>query len=356
MGQFSAGETIVRTRKTSLPARLLVYFLNLILVWLFISALLPYFPTPFLRGEMIFSYPPRFVYFFPALLLSFYFGRRRAFVRLFVSTLTLLLLFFKIGLGGGPQEAAGRVYTVLAFNVHDAASSVQELKKISEGKNVDILMLQEVKEENRAVFVQALEDYVFFAEDKARAFKYAHTWPFTSLTGIRKTLLGDDVPFVETAITDYRTFAVRAVLEGKPIWVVNVHFLKPFSNQDGLYGYTGKVPHQAARHVSEGALLKGWLLQHQEDPVLIAGDFNAPYYAPVMQLPGISNAHLKAGRGLHRTFPAYFPVWGIDHMLMNGFLKPVSYEVFDAGFSDHLAQLGRFEFETQGAVNENHIP
>ena len=342
MGKFSAGQSIVKRKRPGIFSRILIPGGNLLLLWLFLSTLIAYIPTPFIRGEMFFSYPPRFIYLFLATALAFFFFLKRFFLRFFLSLLIFLLLLFQVGLGGGTKKFNSEYYTLLAFNVHDATDRVSVLKGLCDRYDVDFLVLQEVKEKNRQPFIEGLENYEFFWGDKTKEFANSHIWPFTSITGIKKSLIRENRPFIETAITDFRTFAVRLDLREGPFWLVNVHMFKPFSNQDGLFGYAGKLGRQARRHVTEGNLLKGWMGQHSSDPVIIAGDFNAPYYSRYFRLPHMHNAHREAGHGLHKTFPANFPVWGIDHSFGNQYIKFHSYDVSPAGFSDHLAQLVRF--------------
>lgn len=353
MGQFSAGEVIVKRKKTPLWMRLFVGLTNVLTIWLFFSSIMPFFSTPFARLEMFFTYPPRFIYLFPVGLLIAFYSWRRMFVRLFIVLLTFLLLIFHMGLGGGARTPVEPYYTLLSFNVHDATDQVDELAELCRNKNVDILVLQEVKKENRAPFIDALPDYRFFWADENKPFKYDHTWPFSSMIGIKKELITGQIPYVETAITDFRTFALNFALDDRPVWIVNVHMVKAFSSQSGLAGYTKKLPERALRHIAEGELLKGWVLQHQEHPVIVSGDFNAPYYAKVLDLPGMSNAHLESGGGFHRTFPRSYPVWGIDHTLVSQPIDVFAYEFFDAGFSDHLAQLMYFGFTKEQEESED---
>jgi endonuclease/exonuclease/phosphatase (EEP) superfamily protein YafD len=99
---------------------------------------------------------------------------------------------------------------------------------------------------------------------------------------------------------------------------------------------------QFAKHQHEGELLAKWLPRHDDLPVIVAGDFNAPRQSSNLRLPGMTLAYSVAGSGPHLTFPTFFPVAGIDHTLGNRHVVFHSYTAFDAGFSDHKAQLVRF--------------
>jgi endonuclease/exonuclease/phosphatase family metal-dependent hydrolase len=212
------------------------------------------------------------------------------------------------------------------------------LRELCDARHVDLVLLQEVKPEHRPAFVEALPAYSFFWGDKSQFESYEEQT--SALTGIKKELLGDrpDVR-VETSITGYRTFAVRAPVGGRPMWLVNVHVRRPafFMPRDW-----GRAFAQFAVHRREGEALQEWLAGHADLPTVVAGDFNAPRNSRNLRLSDLTLAYHAAGGGPHLTFPTWLPLVGIDHTLGSPQVEFHAYETFNAGLSDHKAQLSRF--------------
>ena len=108
---------------------------------------------------------------------------------------------------------------------------------------------------------------------------------------------------------------------------------------------------KSKRHVREGDRLDQWLRKHKDLPVLVTGDFNAPYYSHNLNLQGMTNAHRNAGVGWHLTFPAAFPVVALDHTLGNEKIEFYIYETYESGCSTHKAQIARFSTVVQQDTN-----
>ena len=77
--------------------------------------------------------------------------------------------------------------------------------------------------------------------------------------------------------------------------------------------------------------------------MLVSGDFDAPLGVYSTRYQGFTHAHLIAGSGLHLTFLAELPAWGIDHTLGNAQIQFLEYRLLSLGFSDDLAQLSRVQ-------------
>lgn len=89
------------------------------------------------------------------------------------------------------------------------------------------------------------------------------------------------------------------------------------------------------------------VLSRYEAPVLIAGDFNAPYTGPALKVLGsrYQSAFPAAGRGLELTFPALFPLARIDHVL--GSEKIYFSNLYSKDFgSDHLGLVANFQVDS----------
>ena len=234
------------------------------------------------------------------------------------------------------------IWTLLSLNTEQGVEHVTRLRALCRRHSIDVLSLQEVNPEHRQAFADGLPEFSFQWADPAVVTKHSKRASRSLLVGCRKDILRG-TPLVETAITGYRTLAVRLSLGGDPLWLVNVHTTKPIGSKGGLLWSLRRFTRKAALHNYEGDLLQGWLQRHADVPVVVAGDFNSPYYSRNVSLDGTVHAHLEGGTGPHLTFPRGFPVFGLDHVLGNHHIAFRSYEIIDAGFSDHLGQLVRFE-------------
>ena len=85
----------------------------------------------------------------------------------------------------------------------------------------------------------------------------------------------------------------------------------------------------------------------------VLGSASAPLIEADGRWPGLPTmaltiAHEVAGTSWHRTFPAWLPVWGVDHALGNAHVEFSRYQTLDLGVSDHLAQLFSFGLVASG--------
>jgi endonuclease/exonuclease/phosphatase (EEP) superfamily protein YafD len=293
--------------------------------------------------ELPLVYPPLLVLVVLALVAAVYFFRKRQDLRLGGTVVAGVLAVLSLGWGASPQQPQDSDLVLLALNTHDRPDGAEELARLCADHRVDVLLLQEINPEHREPFLQALPDYQFFWGDQTQFQEYREQT--SSITGVKKVhLRGGKVP-VETGITGYRTFAVRPLLRGRPIWLVNVHASRPafFHPRDLLTFFN-----QFSVHRQEGELLEAWLARHEDLPVLVAGDFNAPRHARNLRPAGMTQAYAAAGSGPHLTFPTALPVIGIDHTLGNRHVAFHSYRTFTTGFSDHKAQLAHFALREGG--------
>lgn len=86
------------------------------------------------------------------------------------------------------------------------------------------------------------------------------------------------------------------------------------------------------------------LLNHlgkTKGPIIVAGDFNAPSAAPVLRRLPLQEVR---GLGLEATFPDAFPLWRLDHILINNQLRVNSCWVDPVSFSDHRPVWARLSF------------
>lgn len=327
------------------------WLISLMLCGLLLFTFAPVLSLDTWRLGMFLTYPPRILLLPFALLCTLYFIWVKAGSRFFLSLTAILLLVFQAGFNPfSRQTEHPKAFTLLSFNIHNARSDIDDLKKLCLEKNVDFLSLQEANPISRKLFISKLDDYQFFWADESKNFRYAKSGAFDSLIGIKKALLEQssvavgDVE-VETGITQYRTFSARIPLQDHEFYLINVHTTKPLWLRDSLYEMLVNMDSKSARHVGEMDDLRQWIQNKQKQhglPIIIAGDFNAPYYSHNLKFPGFNNAHQAAGKGLHLTFPAAFPIFGLDHIFATQQIKLLSYQTLKTRYSDHYAQLLRF--------------
>ena len=301
------------------------------------------------RIGMLLTYSPRLFWMLvaAALLLNCLIFKR--FYRFALVLLFVCILVWDTPLGCGFANSIkddGAELTLLSFNVANKFRHVQQLENLCSERNVDLLSLQEVSVRRRKEFFNALPEYRFFHGDKTIEFEHADPHVFSSLIGIRKSLLDDDQPVdIFTGITGYRTFAIKTTLNnGQRLRIANVHTTKPFTLYHGVGKLFFNAANKAARHRDERQQLIEWLAADTNTPTIIAGDFNAPANSYNLRIPGTTDASRKTGSGLHLTFPRKFPFIGIDHILATENITFTSFEIVDAGFSDHCAQVSTFFF------------
>ncbi|KAA3598720.1 MAG: hypothetical protein DWQ06_11200 [Calditrichaeota bacterium] len=318
-----------------------------ILLWvLIIFSISPLFVfEEFAKSSLIFSYPPRFILAFLSILIFGYFGFQKKSLVSIISIFFFFINIYFIGLNFGNSIESENGFTVLSFNIHNTKEKLSEFKTFCKKNKVDFLILQEVKKRDRRTFSDVLSDYKFYAMNENEEFEHKNYSPFSSVIGIRKSLLTKE-SFIETAITGYRTFALKIEIQEREIWLVNVHTTKAFylDKKSSLSDLIEKASDKADWHLKESELLNKWISSKNELPILISGDFNAPFYSSNLNLSGMRNAHSEVGIGFHLTFPRAFPVWGIDHTLGNEKVRFQNYETINFGFSDHKGQLFKIDF------------
>jgi endonuclease/exonuclease/phosphatase (EEP) superfamily protein YafD len=320
--------------------RILAAVLGLLPFVALLGALARYIPTNLVAVELLFVYPPALLFLLAALVGVVPGLSKQPTYRKILSLLAAFLLVASVGWRGAkPLPESGDDFTLVAMNVDHDPDNAGPLAELCRRENAGLILLQEIRPYQQPPFLEALPEYACFRADP-KQFNFDRG-QISSLTFIRKDLLDNpqDVK-LKSGITCYRTFAVQATVRGRRIWLVNVH--------TGRFDLAPHAPwrvlRQFAAHRREGEELAAWLAGHDDLPVVVAGDFNAPRQSSNLRsLPGMTLAYDVAGQGPHLTFPTWFPLVGIDHTLGNRFIEFRSYTAFNAGFSDHKAQLVRFQ-------------
>jgi endonuclease/exonuclease/phosphatase (EEP) superfamily protein YafD len=326
-----------------LPHTIIGWLSGLLLVFLGLCAVAPLVDADRLPAGMLFTYPPRVLLVLLCVALAFVYLLRRRWVGAICSIAISIIIVSNLEWGGRldtlPKEAAN-AFSLLAFNVHDRVDRAPELAALAESRDIDFLLLQEVKPDVFGAFQAALRDYRLYTGDKSKRFKHDDWGPFSSVIGIHHRHQGK--VSVDTAITGYRTFALDIDLNDVTLTLINVHSTKAFWTGGSWHEPITRMRYKAHWHLEENQLLDAWIARHSNQPIVVAGDFNAPHGAAGRRLTDLHSAHAARGRGLNLTFPRELPVWDIDHTLGNSRVKFLDYTSEDLGFSDHRAQLVRF--------------
>ncbi len=78
-----------------------------------------------------------------------------------------------------------------------------------------------------------------------------------------------------------------------------------------------------------------------EPPDVVVGDFNMTRGSAALAIafPALENAYDQAGRGYGASFHRGFPLYHIDHTLIDETVRAVGYELVDIGMGRHLVQV-----------------
>lgn len=224
--------------------------------------------------------------------------------------------------------------TVMTSNLQKGRAEPQQLVRLVDTAQVDILALQEVTPGAKARLSEArIADRLPYVLDGGDNMIWSSTpitdpgYSFGPLTG---SLVAGDV-----------------VIDGAPVAVVNVHPSAPLKHT---------LPKWAA---DQPVLLSD--LSEMTGPTIALGDFNATADHRFMQdlaKIGYTDAARATGSGLTGTWPrghrlVFWPAFPIDHVLLrNTPLIPASTDTYEIPGSDHLALIARFALpETASAAS-----
>lgn len=321
-------------------------FLTIFFFWtLFLFTIFPFWQLyDFAKIGLLFTYFPRYILAILSILFFAYFFIKSKNYESLVCILLFIINLHFVGFNFDFSNESNSKLKCISFNIHNSVKGLSKFKNFCEKNDVEILILQEAKKKNRAIFTESLNNYRLFEMDENEEFEHRNYSPFSSIIGIKKSLI-ESKTCVETAITGYRTFALKLKIREQEFWIVNVHTTKAFflDPKSGFSELIEKASYKASWHLKETELLNQWILEKGNSPILVSGDFNAPFYSSNLKLIGLQNAHFEAGNGFHLTFPRIFPIVGIDHTLGNSKIKFLDYKTVDFGFSDHKGQLFTFE-------------
>ena len=257
----------------------------------------------------------------------------------FASLVALLLLVLPLvhlanWQGVEPEEGSGFPVRVMSYNLHqgfdtEGHHSVEELAKVIEAEQPDIVALQEVS--RGWVINGSVDVLVWLSQRLGMDYVWGpatdSVWGNAVLSRFPiKEFRNHEMPNNDALRFDRGFIVLEADLgQGETLDVIATHF------HAGDADSAIRVPQ--ARAVIE-AITSG-------RPTVLLGDLNGPPHAPEIQMltnAGLSDAFVSsraAGRGY--TFPADSPSKRIDYIWSSSDLKARDFSLPDSSASDHLA-------------------
>ena len=241
----------------------------------------------------------------------------------------------------------GETFTVVTYNVQGGNKELNRATDWLLAKAADVIVLQETAEGydhrlERLYHVYAHEDHI---EGSVRIFS-------------RYAILEREILTIEE---EPGRQALRLLLDqdGRELAVYAVHFVLPQSHNK-LYASAPKVGidfvlryDERRRNAQIRRLLE--ILQEEERPFLLAGDFNMSDASLIYSdlAAQLHDAWRGAGTGAGRTWPVaeviglprvIHPLLRIDYIWHSGELRTAAAEVGEAIGSDHLPVIAAFEW------------
>ena len=107
----------------------------------------------------------------------------------------------------------------------------------------------------------------------------------------------------------------------------------------GVVHATAPVNAKAVGEWTSDLAALGRLLDSTDEPLLFVGDFNAARWQPAfgaLLARGLTDAHEARGEGLSRSWPSWFPIFRLDHVLTTRQFAALSIEDMEIPGSDHV--------------------
>ena len=272
-------------------------------------------------------YLPGFV-FSPFLLLLFVLCRRFSRQDLALLVSSVLIFFVWLQPLRWNRQAEGEVWIVSA-NIRAYETDLRKASSALEEINPDFLCLQEVWTRDQLNEIsQALPGYQFFGNSEDDQVE-THFRSGTFVAAAR----GWDCIRLDSA--DHASTVLARQGERK-VLVSSFHGLKEFKYDPTTMLSTAELQREQA------SALRERLDDYPGMPAVVGGDFNAPLSGPARKVLDLSDAFSSSGNGFGLTFPAKYPILGLDRVLGRG-LQFKSFQTLNVG-SDHLAVVVSFDF------------
>lgn len=213
-------------------------------------------------------------------------------------------------------------------------------------QNADVIILEEIVAEAHEPALDALYKaypYHIYIQSSVRLFS-------------RHPLLEHELIWLEKPGEFHGRLALRAVidLDGQPITVYGVHLTLPWKDDPHFPIYTHRflvnvvLRYDERRRNQQIRDLLG-RVQREENPVIIAGDFNTSHTSPTYKdiaASGLRDAYEEVGRGWGMTWPAHGgwlpPLLRIDYVWHTDDLVALRARLGAHRGSDHLPLIVDF--------------
>lgn len=239
---------------------------------------------------------------------------------------TLMILGFEIrnySLSGTQGDVR-----VMTFNVQFDAREVPSLRDEIIAREVDVVMLQEVKGGKNSPAEYLKRELKGWSLQTAGEVAILSRWPLS-----------------EPKVAPLQGMPGRVILSAevnapKPFRAMTTHWGVPQFSK-GFAGFRRGLSGQW-RNCDDTL----HAISEEKLPVILGGDFNNPPGHVLSQhlSETMKDAFSVAGTGMGWTYPAKFPLTRIDHLYSSSSIQAVSAEVGPSLFSDHRMLIADFAF------------
>ncbi len=252
--------------------------------------------------------------------------RRRRWVALVTAAALAALLVciwvdeFQIRGYAAAHSVAGSV-KVVTWNIHAGRAGWEKVAGRIRREDPDIVMLVEA-------YVSTSPDGPGVWAKEFPGYEVANKkGPMTVLVkGRVRMTKGAEIRVAPFYVSRY--LCVEVEVDGRPLNLILIHPTPAFRrDSEEIYGKLVELIDRAG----------------DEEPLVLSGDFNTPpnsaYLAPVRER--LRSAFEIAGRGFAYSWPAYLPMFAIDHTFVNRHIQVTDYCIEHTNLSDHCIQIMR---------------
>ena len=219
---------------------------------------------------------------------------------------------------------------ILTINVEMGNRTVPGLKEYVMDRNVDVILMQEVKGGEQSPAAKLFRDLPGWHMASAGEVAIVSKWPLTNVSQ-----------------HPLRSLPGRFVLSAKvnttePFSVVTTHWSVPQFSK-GFKGLNRTITDQI--HDYEDTMI---MIDKQKSPMILGGDFNNPPRQHLSRLLAskLNDANSEVGSGFGWTYPSNRPIITIDHLFSSPMLVPLFCEVGPSFGSDHCSLYAEYEWSS----------
>jgi|YNPNPStandDraft_1061719.scaffolds.fasta_scaffold35944_2 endonuclease/exonuclease/phosphatase (EEP) superfamily protein YafD len=274
-------------------------------------------------------------------------GWRGIAATLLIPLLACAWMFGGLLLPTPPPAIAGPTFTLMTFNIHAGYNHPDNVIRLIQEVQPDIVMLQEVGGWQFAELQSALRPlYPYQAPPKGYASGLMCVFS-------RYPILSAEWPPLRHVWRGAQHVVVE--IEGQPVHLLNLH-LTSSSGVEYLRHARWYLQQTYAQRELEARSVSAYLAS-LEGPVIVAGDLNTTAQTTAYRIlaDGLDNAFAAAGWGTGHTYPAQPQRWmgwptparivRIDHILYSHHLVALHAAVGSTrGGSDHLPVIAQLAF------------